>query len=77
MPTVRRQTKSPQRDRASVHLGGGTPGGLGFGSGRQGRPSVLSGLIPTGDAAYLWALVILELLAIGWLRSAFKRYHGG
>lgn len=53
-----------------VGFGGGTPGGV---SRRAGPSSA----IPQGDAAYLWALVILEVLAIGWLRSAFKRYHGG
>lgn len=53
-----------------VGFGGGTPGGRAT---RPGAPN----LIPQGDAAYLWALVILEALAIGWLRSAFKRYHGG
>jgi len=54
----------------SPRILGGTPGGL-----RQspGMPN----LVPQGDAAYLWALVLLEALAIGWLRSAFKRYHGG
>lgn len=72
-----RGTRAPQRDRAGVSLGGGTPGGMGYGPGRQARPSIVQGLIPSGDAAYLWALVLLEVLAIGWLRSAFKRYHGG
>lgn len=52
-------------------LGGGTPGGR-----PAGRPGP-SALVPQGDAAYLWALVVLEALAIGWLRQAFKRYHGG
>lgn len=55
----------------SPRLAGGTLGGL-----MQGRPGP-SNIVPQGDAAYLWALVLLELLAIGWLRSAFKRYHGG
>ena len=49
---------------------GGTPGGYN-------RRLGASGLVPQGDAAYLWGLVVLEVLAIGWLRSAFKRYHGG
>jgi type VI protein secretion system component VasA len=30
-----------------------------------------------GEEVYLWALVIAEALAIGWLRTAFKRSHGG
>jgi len=48
---------------------GGTLGGLG-------RPGPAA-LVPQGDAAYLWALVLIEALAIGWLRVSFKRYHGG
>lgn len=52
----------------SPRIAGGTLGGL-----RASPPPI----VPTGDAAYLWGLVLLELLAIGWLRSAFKRYHGG
>ncbi len=55
----------------SPRIAGGTLGGL------MGRPGAAPALVPQGDAAYLWALVILEVLAIGWLRSAFKRYHGG
>ena len=57
----------------SPRIAGGTLGGLGFMSGRPGP----SGLIPQGDAFYLWILVGLEVLAISWLRSAFKRHHGG
>ncbi len=53
--------------------GGGTGGTLG---GLRGRPGP-SAIVPQGDAAYLWVLVALEVLAIGWLRAAFKRYHGG
>jgi hypothetical protein len=30
-----------------------------------------------GDEHYLWILVILEVVAIGWLRHAFRRRHGG
>lgn len=52
---------------------GGTGGTLG---GKMRSPGAGS-IIPAGDAAYLWALIALEVLAIGWLRQAFKRYHGG
>jgi hypothetical protein len=52
--------------------GGGTGGTLG-GRMTAGAPST----VPQGDAAYLWALVVLEVLAISWLRQAFKRHHGG
>ena len=62
---------SPAMPR-NLGTGGPTGGTLG-GRGRLGA----SGLIPQGDAAYLWVLVALELLAISWLRTAFKRYHGG
>lgn len=30
-----------------------------------------------GDEMYLWILVLLEVGAITWARSAFSRYHGG
>ena len=30
-----------------------------------------------GDELYLWILVASELLAIAWLRRAFRRTHGG
>lgn len=30
-----------------------------------------------GDEVYLWVLIGLEVGAIAFLRSAFKRYHGG
>jgi hypothetical protein len=53
-----------------IGFGGGTPGGQMAGRGA-------ASLVPQGDAAYLWVLVILEVLAISWLRQAFKRYHGG
>lgn len=54
----------------SPRIAGGTLGGL-----MAGRPA--PALAPQGDAAYLWALIALELLAIVWLRKSFKRYHGG
>lgn len=57
------------------NLGAGGPTGGTLGG--RGRLGAASGLVPQGDAAYLWVLVILEVLAISWLRTAFKRYHGG
>lgn len=30
-----------------------------------------------GDEGYLWILVIIEALALGYLRKKTKRYHGG
>lgn len=34
--------------------------------------------LPTfGDEVYLWVLITLEVLAIGFLRHLFSRYHGG
>jgi hypothetical protein len=30
-----------------------------------------------GDAGYLWVLIALEVSAIAWLRTSFKRRHGG
>lgn len=63
---------SPAMPR-NLGTGNGPTGGTLGGLGRLGA----GGLVPQGDAAYLWVLVALEVLAIAWLRSAFKRYHGG
>jgi len=30
-----------------------------------------------GDEQYLWILIGLEIVAMGWLRQAFRRRHGG
>ena len=51
----------------------GTLGGMSasIGAGVGARPVML------GDAAYLWALVLIEVLTLAWLRQAFRRYHGG
>ncbi len=35
------------------------------------------GPLKIGDEQYLWALVILEVLTLFALRSAFRRQHGG
>jgi hypothetical protein len=46
-----------------------------------GRAATGGGMIGSGvqlgDEKYLWLLVILEVVAIGMLRQAFKRHHGG
>lgn len=51
---------------------GGTLGGLkratGAGPGMK---------FAVGDEGYLWLLVILEVITMGYLRKRFKRYHGG
>jgi hypothetical protein len=77
-----RHTMSPgNRNRGAAPMAGGTLGGLPSGGGRTGRrpalPFSLGSLLPSGDAAYLWGLIAAEVLAIVWLRQAFKRYHGG
>jgi hypothetical protein len=33
--------------------------------------------VPQIDSIYLWVLVLLEVAAIGGLRRAFRRHHGG
>jgi hypothetical protein len=50
-------------------MAGGLRAGIGT---RPGRMQV-----QLGDEAYLWVLVLLEVGAIAWLRSAFRRHHGG
>lgn len=30
-----------------------------------------------GDEAYLWLLVIIEIITMAFLRNHFRRYHGG
>ena len=51
----------------------GTQGGVrqAVGSRPGSRP------VQLGDEMYLWILVGLEVGAIAWLRSAFRRHHGG
>lgn len=49
----------------------GTPGGRTAGGRRPGMKLML------GDEMYLWMLLVIELLAMGFLRKHFRRYHGG
>lgn len=51
-------------------MSGGTPGG---------RAPSFSGLanMAVGEVGYLWALVIIEVLLMGYLRKQFRRHHGG
>lgn len=56
----------------------GTPGGIGFAgigvSAAGRRPGIK---LTLGDEGYLWVLIAIELLAMGFLRRHFRRYHGG
>lgn len=67
-------------------MGGGGVGiagrlGINFGSGT--RPSGAGNPVPGlvgGDSSDHWtliALVVAEMLAVGWLRLSFKRHFGG
>lgn len=51
----------------------GTLGGSRVGSSGS-RPGTS---LRIGDEGYLWILVILEIMAMGFLRRHFRRYHGG
>jgi len=51
----------------------GTLGGIAQAIGT--RPGGMQ--IKIGDEGYLWLLIALEVGAIAWLRSAFRRHHGG
>lgn len=54
---------------------GGTGGTLG---GRKIATGAGPGMkLAIGDEGYLWVLVIVEALTLGYLRKKFKRYHGG
>ena len=51
----------------------GTTGGRARSHGS--RPGSMN--LNLGDEMYLWVLVILEALTLGWLRNHFRRHHGG
>jgi hypothetical protein len=40
-------------------------------------PAGSRGPLQIGDEQYLWALVVLEVLALFAMRSVFRRQHGG
>lgn len=52
---------------------GGTPGG------RPNATTRAAGSVSylIGEVGYLWVLVIIEVLLMGWLRNANRRHHGG
>lgn len=50
----------------------GTPGGVGAAAGR--RPGMK---FMVGDEAYLWLLLLIEILVMAYLRRHFRRHHGG
>lgn len=33
--------------------------------------------VKLGDEVYLWILVAVEVGLMGWLRSSFRKHHGG
>lgn len=51
---------------------GGTLGGL-----RSAGRAPGARQLQLGDEIYLWILVIIEVLLMGWLRQNFRRHHGG
>ena len=67
----------------------GPTSGMGTPLGGQGPQGTLGGIksaigarpgsvpIKLGDEVYLWILVLVEVGLIAWLRSTFKRHHGG
>lgn len=60
---------------SNTNPAGGTGGTLG---GRKMSTGMSPGMkLAIGDEGYLWLLVIIEVLAMGYLRKRFKRYHGG
>lgn len=60
---------------SNTQAAGGTGGTLG---GRKIATGAAPGIrVAIGDEGYLWILVILEALTLGYLRKRFRRYHGG
>lgn len=53
----------------------GTLGGLGIGITAAGRRPGLK--LTLGDEGYIWVLIAIEILIMGFLRNHFRRYHGG
>ena len=51
----------------------GTQGGRARATGS--RPGIPS--LNMGDEFYLWALVLIEVFVMGYLRQHFRRHHGG
>lgn len=58
-------------------------GGAGAQGTQGGRPIAMGSApgtafsTPLGDVGYLWVLIGVEVAVIGYLRRAFRRYHGG
>lgn len=50
----------------------GTLGGIAPAAG--GRPGMK---LMVGDEVYLWILVVIEVLLMGYLRKLSRRHHGG
>ena len=50
----------------------GTLGGVKSAAGRKPGNKLM-----VGDEGYLWILLLLELVAMAFLRKHFRRYHGG
>lgn len=65
----------PNSAVSNTNPNGGTGGTLG---GRKIAVGAAPGMkFAIGDEGYLWLLVIIEALTLGYLRKRFKRYHGG
>ena len=72
---VARAIFGPNSATSNTNPAGGTGGTLG---GRKIATGAAPGMrLAIGDEGYLWILVIIEALALGYLRKRFKRYHGG
>ena len=64
-------TKASTSNTRQSGIPQGTPGGSNAAGGRPGKR------IQAGDEMYLWILVVLEILAMVFLRQQFRRHHGG
>jgi len=52
----------------------GTPGG----QTKMAASRVMGGKLSSSSPVfYLWLLVGIEVVLMGWLRHSFRRYHGG
>jgi hypothetical protein len=64
-------TKSSTSNTRASGATGGTPGGVRATGSKPGMK------MNAGDEVYLWAMVLIEILVMTFLRNNFRQHHGG